>query len=89
MANNDATDHYATNAEELFAKVTSAEDVATNPPAEEDDLLASLSLYQTCMGIVAESTVIDLTAEQRAEFNTRMDQINSQLQQRAMSAFMN
>jgi hypothetical protein len=40
------------------------------------------------MGIVAESTVIDLTAEQRAEFNTRMDQINSQLQQRAMSAFM-
>jgi hypothetical protein len=32
MANNDATDHYATNAEELFAKVTSAEDVATNPP---------------------------------------------------------
>jgi hypothetical protein len=82
-----SADHYATNAEELFAKVTSAEDVVANPSAEEDDLLASLSLYQMCMGIVAESTVIDLTTEQRAEFNARMDRIESHLQQRAMSAF--
>lgn len=89
MVNNDtASDHAATTAEELFAKVTSAEEAATNLSADEDALFASLSLYQTCMGIVFESSAIDLTTEQRTEFNTRMDQINGQLQQLAMSAFM-
>jgi hypothetical protein len=89
MGNNDtAIHHSATTAEELFAKVTSAEEAVANPSAEEDALLASLSLYQTCMGIVAEATIVDLTTEQRTELNTRMDRIESQLQQRAMSAFM-
>lgn len=89
MGNNDTASHHsATTAEELFAKVTSAEETVANPSAGEDALLASLSLYQTCMSIVFESTTIELTTEQRTEFNARMDRIESQLQQHAMSAFM-
>lgn len=88
MRNNDTACHHSvTPAEELFAKVTSVEGAVTNPSTDEDALFTSLSLFETCMGIVAEATVIDLTTEQRDEFNTRMNRVQSQLQQLALSAF--
>lgn len=88
MGNNEEGYRVAANADELFAKVASAEKTAASSSSDEDSLGVALSLHEQCMSIMFESTVIDLTTEQRAELNTRLDQIDAQLQQRAMSAFM-
>lgn len=86
MTSNEDEYHAATNVEELFAQVTSVEEDIATPPTD-DDLGVSLNLYGVCMGIMAGSSTLDLTAEQRTELNTRMSRVNDQIQQRAMSVF--
>jgi hypothetical protein len=88
MDNNEIVDRPATNADELFAKVTAAEKATARTSTEELDLGAALALYERCIGIMIEATVIDLTTEQRAELNERMDKVNTGLQQSAMTEFM-
>lgn len=82
IENNDAT-----GVEELFAKVTSVEETLNNPSPDVDGLGESLHLYGICMGIAAESTTVILNDAQRAEFNGRMDRIDSKLQEQAMQDF--
>lgn len=83
IENNDAT-----GVEELFAKVASVEETLNNPSPDVDGLGESLHLYGICMGIVAESTTVALTDEQRAEFNMRMNSIDDKVQEQAMKGFL-
>lgn len=76
-----------TDVEVLFAKVTSVEETLNNSSTEVTGVEQSLHLYGWCMGIVAESTTVSLTDAQRAEFNERMDRIDSKLQEQAMEDF--
>lgn len=75
----------ANNADELFAKVTAVEKAVSSA---ELDLGEALALYERCMGIMIESTVVDLSTAQRTDLNTRMDRLNAGLQQQAMTELM-
>lgn len=75
------------NVSELFAKVTSVEETLKTPSHNVDGVEESLNLYGICMGIAAESTTVPLNDAQRAEFNERMDRIDSKLQEQAMQDF--
>lgn len=88
MDNNEIADHPATNADELFAKVAAAEKAISDDATDELDLGAALALYEQCMGIMFESTAVDLTTEQRDDLNESMDRVNARLQQIAMTEFM-
>jgi hypothetical protein len=89
MSNNEVTHDVSDDVKGLFAKVTSVEDSVNNPSADEDARGESLHLYGICMGIMAESTVVELTPNQRREFNTRMNQIELKIQEQALNDFMN
>lgn len=87
MAKTSITNNESAGVEALFAKVTSVEETLNKTSPDGDGLSESLQLYGICMGIMAESTTVVLTNEQRAEFNERMDRIDSKVQEQAMNDF--
>lgn len=87
MTKTSITNNESAGVEALFAKVTSVEETLNKTSPDVDGLSESLQLYGICMGIMAESTTVVLTNEQRAEFNERMDRIDSKVQEQAMTNF--
>lgn len=87
MTKTSITNNESAGVEALFAKVTSVEETLNKTSPDVDGLSESLQLYGICMGIMAESTTVVLTNEQRAEFNERMDRIDEKVQEQAMNDF--
>lgn len=87
MTKTSITNNESAGVEALLAKVTSVEETLNKTSPDVDGLSESLQLYGICMGIMAESTTVVLTNEQRAEFNERMDRIDEKVQEQAMNDF--